>query len=706
MLLATRLACLPDGPWEQDEAIFAGAVFDFDLAAHRPHPPGFPGWVGLARVLHPLTGDAIVSMQLLASVASVAGLVVLAGILATMVSGPVALAVTVLTAFLPGVWFHAPRALTTTPALTVLLLALWCWWPTAVSRTRVGLGWALMGFAVLVRPHFLPIVAICAPLALHRKRFEPATAVALSYIALFVFMIGFAFVVADTGGVEKTLGLMLSHARRAVAHEPIAGPNDLGFIRALGGIVPTVAWLGAGLTGLLFIQKKWSRLWGLLVFVTTLVVIVLLHPPHPRYAVLLLIAAAPGVALLAQRVIDIGRGRVWWSRAVIFVLLVLAGVSAGATLPAMMAMRGQAIPPVQALRALAREPGRRIVVTAPGMTPYARYTALAGQLEASVYTHRSLIRDHDPRPVPGGHTLSMLSLRHRGLPGATVRYERITGYPPAAWELSQRRYSEIHRVDNPILLGDGVSTPEVNSRGEPFAWLGKNAALTVPAPAETLVLLLDVDERRAPLQLRATIGRAPVHNQRLKHGTHRVAIGLDKCELFPCTVKLKFDRALAAEGKTRQLSARLYGTWSEGPLLTAYAQRWNPGQPLLTRARGVNLTQGFHGAEMFGDPKMPGSWLDDTATAKFYAVAGSLEVTLALPPPREGVVTLETTGHARTVAATGTPQTFTIPVDAPQGKDFLRITSHTLVPAERDPKNPDKRRLGAILFDVVLKPEG
>ena len=70
-LLLSRLALLADGPWEQDEALFATGVLDYDVVHHRPHPPGFPGWIALGKLLYPLTGDALLSLRVWSSVASV-----------------------------------------------------------------------------------------------------------------------------------------------------------------------------------------------------------------------------------------------------------------------------------------------------------------------------------------------------------------------------------------------------------------------------------------------------------------------------------------------------------------------------------------------------------------------------------------------------------------------------------------------------------
>ena len=49
VLALSRFALLANGPWEQDEAIFARAVVHFEPGLHFPHPPFFPGWIGLGK---------------------------------------------------------------------------------------------------------------------------------------------------------------------------------------------------------------------------------------------------------------------------------------------------------------------------------------------------------------------------------------------------------------------------------------------------------------------------------------------------------------------------------------------------------------------------------------------------------------------------------------------------------------------------------
>ncbi|HQT94449.1 MAG: hypothetical protein B7Z61_04840, partial [Acidobacteria bacterium 37-71-11] len=48
-LVASRLLLLPAGPWEQDEALMACGVLDFDPSRHMPLPPGFPLWIAIGK---------------------------------------------------------------------------------------------------------------------------------------------------------------------------------------------------------------------------------------------------------------------------------------------------------------------------------------------------------------------------------------------------------------------------------------------------------------------------------------------------------------------------------------------------------------------------------------------------------------------------------------------------------------------------------
>ena len=50
----TRWLALAKTPWDWDEMLFMLAMRDYDVAAHHPHPPGFPLWIFFADLVHAL----------------------------------------------------------------------------------------------------------------------------------------------------------------------------------------------------------------------------------------------------------------------------------------------------------------------------------------------------------------------------------------------------------------------------------------------------------------------------------------------------------------------------------------------------------------------------------------------------------------------------------------------------------------------------
>ena len=53
----TRIAALSRSMCDWDEALFCLGVRDYDVPAYRPHPPGFPLFVGAAKLLRPIAAS-------------------------------------------------------------------------------------------------------------------------------------------------------------------------------------------------------------------------------------------------------------------------------------------------------------------------------------------------------------------------------------------------------------------------------------------------------------------------------------------------------------------------------------------------------------------------------------------------------------------------------------------------------------------------
>jgi hypothetical protein len=137
-----------------DSVNFALGVRDFDVAEHRPHPPGYPLYIAMGKVMAAITGTvlggapaAMVEARALAILSLLAGLAAIAGLYAVFASlaprrsaattpcSPLnleALAATVVAVSCPLFWYLAARPMSDLPGLALALASQAClllaWW--------------------------------------------------------------------------------------------------------------------------------------------------------------------------------------------------------------------------------------------------------------------------------------------------------------------------------------------------------------------------------------------------------------------------------------------------------------------------------------------------------------------------------------------------------------------------------------------------
>ena len=120
----TRFFAVARSVWEWDEALLTMAMRDYDVRMHHPHPPGFPVYIAMAKLVRFVVSDDFRALQVVNVIAAMLVFVavfVFARELrlrfATCVSAGA------LFAFFPNVWFFGGGAFSDVPSIVLVLFA-------------------------------------------------------------------------------------------------------------------------------------------------------------------------------------------------------------------------------------------------------------------------------------------------------------------------------------------------------------------------------------------------------------------------------------------------------------------------------------------------------------------------------------------------------------------------------------------------------
>jgi len=208
VVATTRFLAIAKTLWDWDEALFTLALRHYDVVAHHPHPPGFPLFIGAAKLLT-LTG--IDPFRALQTIAVVASLFVFpaAFFLARELRAPffVAFASALLLAFSPNVWFFGGTALSDVPSMVLSLVA--CALLLRGVRSPVALvaGAIVLAIAVGIRPQNLLIGFVPALMACRRWR----AALIGAAIAIVIVVASYATAARLSGGWASYRGALARH---------------------------------------------------------------------------------------------------------------------------------------------------------------------------------------------------------------------------------------------------------------------------------------------------------------------------------------------------------------------------------------------------------------------------------------------------------------------------------------------------------------
>lgn len=704
-LLWSRFSLLASGPWEWDETLFARGLMRFQLAAHFPHPPGFPGWMAIGHAAKRLVGEPLRALQMASAALSVATVWPLAAVARLVAPAPLALAAAILVAVAPGPWLHAVRGFSSTPATFFLALAV-LGASAPQARLKPTATTLLIAAAFLVRPQLLPtLVVLWLALALRvraLKKLLPGVLLSAGSGVLSLYFMAHA-----EGGWDKLWTAFATHGTRHFSR--LANNNctlqELGLVKSLGG--PGGAAVLSFLVGVgLFAwwkKRGWREALVATLLLITLVgeILLLQNRTYTRYAVPAVLATGPLIAAGAAALAPPGAATMG--------LMALALWQGSLAYPLLVEQHRSPLPGWAAVETAAGLAFRHRleVVVEPGLYPFASYKwyLLGGGAQPR---HAKLrLSPWAPEPWQGvsGHYLVVTDRPERYLASLAKPSIAFGGVSRQLRPFTQQRFLKAAVLVNPPLPVGTWWPLETDPQGRQFMWASQDAAIALPPLPEGTWLRLDLVPAKGPAPLKIWIDGQEVAvldgeagRQRVwvppkflaKPGGHQVAFRRDA--VYPPSLK-----------DSRPLAVRLESVGVLGPKVP-----W--GGPVALPEDRKRMRVALTGAwspEPF--PNLGwGVWLQPRAHLRLLAGEGRLNLTLAAMRPTPSRTVIRSEGHllAGPVDVPNQPVELTVQIPpwlASRPTTEIEIVSAPFVPS-KELGMPDDRELGVALFALSFEP--
>lgn len=154
----TRWLALSRSPWDWDEALFMLGLQHYSVPSHHPHPPGFPLFIGTAKLLTFLGFSGFHALQAISFVASAAIVPAMLFLGRELrLSSRTSLISGVFLAFFPNVWFFGGTAFSDVPSMTLVIVAIALLFRGCRSDAAFLGGAIVLGIAAAYRPQNLTI---------------------------------------------------------------------------------------------------------------------------------------------------------------------------------------------------------------------------------------------------------------------------------------------------------------------------------------------------------------------------------------------------------------------------------------------------------------------------------------------------------------------------------------------------------------------
>jgi hypothetical protein len=482
VVLVSRILTAPRTPWENDEFLFAEAVKRFDPSLYHPHPPGYPLYILLGKLVNIFTNDPWRALVVLSILSAPIGFVALARAFRNWIEdADLAVAGALIYYFSASMLVHGTLALSDGPSIMFLAFAL-----LAISkigdatneRTALAIGiWS--SAAIGCRPQLAVPVLPMLIVALWQLRTMRQRIACLGAFA-FVSLMWFLPLMDAAGGWQKLLAYESKQAEYFASHDAAMSRGSKSsaeiairfLLHPWGSKYVTIPLFLAILLGVPFLWRRRRALLPLLVF-TAIQAVFELGTMDPadgaRYSLPLMIffalAAACGFDLIRRSAN---------SRAVPWIAtVILAGLSIWYAEP-ILAARTRGPSPVFAAATYANQhfAPNTVILWDFATRPQAEYLMQRFRLMS---IEKGLAAFYDQPSVP------LVLFADGGGAGTTFAWPESDAYG----KLTRNHYRVVTLDPIPpaqrYLPLRGVYPLERTVAGDSWRWLGRDAAIRLPS---------------------------------------------------------------------------------------------------------------------------------------------------------------------------------------------------------------------------------
>jgi hypothetical protein len=224
---ATRFLAMARSLWDWDEALFCLGMRSYDVTSHHPHPPGFPVYIGLGRIVRTIIHSDFRALQ---AVNLLAGMLVFPAIFflarELRLSFVTATIAGTLCAFFPNVWFFGGGAFSDVPSLVLVVFAVAFLFRGCRDANAYLIGAALLALAAGIRPqNFLIGLAPGALATRYRARAAWRDVVFAALVGAITVGVAFGGAVAATGGIKPYFDAAKEHGKYITRVDSFRSPT-------------------------------------------------------------------------------------------------------------------------------------------------------------------------------------------------------------------------------------------------------------------------------------------------------------------------------------------------------------------------------------------------------------------------------------------------------------------------------------------------